>query len=231
MFEDMLIFRLTGKYKLLIQESALIADAFRASLLRLCEMADVRPEPIIGETNNPHLGLLPLPFVGPNGNGHVYGLAVAIPKGLSVESKTECLNIVRQVDKIHYRNEFFDVSVVNDAYPALTLRENTWRFASRHWATVTPMEVRWGGGNEEFIRQEVERLGLPSIESINVTQYELFHGSRRAKDFVSRNSVKQGRQAGFMTHAEITFSEPVVGPIALGRGRNFGLGLFKPIRA
>jgi len=100
----------------------------------------------------------------------------------------------------------------------------------RRWQSVTPFGLprhpkaragRLVEGPVEQIQSELTRRGYPAPEHI-----ELVRGPwleyRRTRVRVSR------LRAAHVVGAEIVFSEPVRGPLAIGALSHFGLGLFQP---
>ena len=103
---------------------------------------------------------------------------------------------------------------------------------SRRWQSVTPYLHPWhckrGFGVEDQIRRELVKRGLPEPLEIQFdANLQVAGHTRRPMHFHrfrSKRGVRQpDRQGRFV---EMTFAEPVKGPIALGFGCHFGLGLF-----
>jgi CRISPR-associated protein Csb2 len=118
--------------------------------------------------------------------------------------------------------------------------------ASRVWRSTTPYlhpwflskaELRTGSatraGVEEQIRKEWHRRAAqaPAIERIEFREYiEVVEGGRRLRPlhfhrFRRKRGLNQPDTLG--RFVELRFAEPVRGPVALGFGCHFGLGLFE----
>jgi CRISPR-associated protein Csb2 len=112
---------------------------------------------------------------------------------------------------------------------------------SRTWRSVTPYLHPWyrkkGFMHEDQLRRECRERGLPepnaeSIESIEDGGRMLrpvhFHRFRRSRSRGVRRQRQPDTQGSFW---ELTFPEPVAGPIALGFGCHHGLGIFRAVGA
>ncbi len=111
-----------------------------------------------------------------------------------------------------------------------------WRYLkpSRTWASLTPIALdrypKAAGDLENIIAEACIRIGLPRPEKIVAGSHSAVTGSVSACR--SRRSPAwtgwqlPGALAGRrLTHAVISFAEPVGGPVILGAGRFAGLGL------
>lgn len=97
------------------------------------------------------------------------------------------------------------------------------------WHTVTPYalprhqdrRLSWPAQVEASLREEAHLRGLPAVESVRVLQgpWLEFARGRAAQGW------RDGRRAAGV---EVTFSQPVSGPLSLGALSHFGLGLFIP---
>ena len=102
------------------------------------------------------------------------------------------------------------------------------------WSSVTPFVLirhpKWRGGRlvdgpEDQLRLELKRRGLPAPESVERLQDSTLRG--RSIPWLSyRRWRGRGAEAGGAYGFRIRFTQPVPGPVALGYGCHFGLGLF-----
>lgn len=69
--------------------------------------------------------------------------------------------------------------------------------------------------------------GVPEPVGCRVSTVPLVPGSQRIS---AQESSRKGQLRGPRSFLELRFAEPVRGPIVLGRGRGFGLGLFAPVQ-
>ena len=112
----------------------------------------------------------------------------------------------------------------------------------RCWCTVTPMALpvaRPHGRKEGTERTDIERSAAAAVAqalrhagitfkpaSIRVQREPLDAKGARAGNFSHRTRFASDR----LWHVEITFAEPIAGPLLAGDGRYLGLGLMKPIK-
>lgn len=102
------------------------------------------------------------------------------------------------------------------------------------WETVTPYLHPWHlkkrFGCEDQIRRECDKRGLPDIVELTKLTHVNVRGLPREPRHFRRYRERKGlvqpdRHGSFW---RIHFAEEVEGPIALGFGCHFGLGMFKP---
>jgi len=106
--------------------------------------------------------------------------------------------------------------------------------ASTQWQSATPYLHPWhrkkGFGVEEQIVRECRQRGLPvPIALTCLPSIEVGNQERRPVQFHrlrGRRGLHQPDRLG--SFWQLTFAEPVAGPLALGFGCHFGLGLFVP---
>jgi len=105
---------------------------------------------------------------------------------------------------------------------------------ARTWVSVTPYLRPWFAkprfGTEEQIRRECEERRLPMPETVRVLPSIRVGGRERRPvhfhRFRSKAGLRQPDSHGSMV--ELVFAEPVTGPLALGFGCHYGLGMFAP---
>lgn len=111
------------------------------------------------------------------------------------------------------------------------------------FATVTPMVLdrhlkEKGEAREREIADQIaaacRNTGLPEPESVVVDKHSAVVGAPSAypsgkSPHWLRWRLPPSLGSRQLTHAVIQFAEPVVGPVILGAGRFFGLGLCRPI--
>lgn len=113
--------------------------------------------------------------------------------------------------------------------------------ARRIWSTVTPIALdRHTKSTDlrqeaaEIIAESCTRVGLPPADVVHVHKHAAIAGSPSARPpggaphwtGWARPGSLGNRQ---LTHATLRFKDPVAGPIILGAGRFFGLGLCLPV--
>lgn len=124
------------------------------------------------------------------------------------------------------------------------LRPATWCRPSRRWATATPIALDRHPGDlhdpdpgrrrrafdeaTESVAESVVRIGLPRPAEIDVVRSCVLSGTAKPRTF-PRFPASSDRPQRMLVHARLTFAEPVGGPLLLGAGRFFGLGLCRPV--
>ena len=102
---------------------------------------------------------------------------------------------------------------------------NTLLAVAVEWITVTPYYRPWyakrGFSQDDMIRRECAGRGLPTPLVV-----ELLAGGAPPPRWRWRRSAPPGNARG--TAWRLVFGAPVRGPLALGYGCHFGLGLFGP---
>ena len=71
-------------------------------------------------------------------------------------------------------------------------------------------------------------MGLPPPAEIGVSRYSAFFGAEPCEKFVTLRRAGDRPRLG--THITLAFDRPVEGPVLIGAGRYFGLGLLRPLR-
>ena len=204
-----------------------LGKAFRRAVMSV--MGDDAPAAVHGHDTSRHVAWLPLPDVGhPHAKGLVKGIAVAIPQGIPPEDRLKILASLHHLREVRLPDG--RVAQLTPLPPGLkaplTLRHNTWSAASRTWSSVTPVVLDrppkklLGAKLAEAVAVSLTNAGYPKPFNIEVSKYSCFQGAPRAFDV----PTKMPR-----FHATVWFDEPVTGPVIIGRLRNFGIGLFRPI--
>lgn len=104
----------------------------------------------------------------------------------------------------------------------------------RDFESVTPYLHPWyvkkGFSIEDQIRRECRERGLPDVVMLERSATIMVNGRERRSTHFHRFRGKRGlRQPDTRgSFWRITFGKPVQGPVALGFGCHFGLGLFRP---
>jgi CRISPR-associated protein Csb2 len=118
--------------------------------------------------------------------------------------------------------------------------------AARRWQSVTPVALPPGrrrGRLKGSERAEDEQRAAAAVATalrhaghawrgvdIRVQAEPFFAKGARAEAFEPADADMRGRFAGRLSHVEVTFPEPVAGPLVIGDGRFLGLGLMAPVR-
>ncbi len=133
--------------------------------------------------------------------------------------------------------------VVWSAPPLTNLRVSTWCRPSRLWLSATPVALDRNPGNlysadpgaaraayesaGEIIATSCEHIGLPKPDRVEVLPSVTMPGVAKARAFPPFPAdARKPRRV--KVHAVLEFAQPVAGPVLIGAGRYYGLGLFRP---
>lgn len=207
----------------------------------------------------PHLAFLPLPYVGSEyADGRLLGIALSVPRTLSEGVRQTLYQAIGKWEKrtsaasYPLKLTFGQKGVLRMARlrsPAVlaALRAQIWQRPSRRWVSATPIALPKHPGHlskgsaasraeawhraEAIIAAACEHVGLPEPTTVEVSVSPYLAGVRSAHRFPafvqSGPSGKPFRRQ--LVHASVTFENPVAGPLMLGAGRFFGLGLMRPM--
>lgn len=206
-----------------------------------------------------HLALVPLPFVGHrHASGSILGVALVLPREASEAERAAVYRALarwedtqRQEDEDTPRLSLtlgragvLELERVEWGSVQASLRAGTWCRASKSWLSTTPMALDRFPGDlfardprklepalveaADTVRRACERIGLPTPEHVEILPAAPWAGAAKARHYPP--FPEQGsKQRRMLTHVRIDFAEPVRGPVLLGAGRYFGLGLFRPL--
>ena len=244
--DDLIVFRRVEGPTLGLESTLQVTAALRGAVMQACPVQPV-PEWMGGHKSDgtpsetPHLAFLPLPHVGrDHADGHLLGVAVAVPRQVSSADAGRCLDGILGRDEqnpLELQLGRLGVWVLESEdreNPPVALKPAVWTSPAMRWASVTPIvfdrhpkgEDKWQQA-EETIAVACERIGLPRPRDVILMPVSCFQGAPHGRRF----PYVQRKGAGgnlHLTHAVITFEEPVRGPVLLGAGRYRGYGLCRP---
>lgn len=233
-----------------------LARATRAAILAAYGAAgspDEAPSLLTARGSDPHAAFVPLPFVGdPHADGRIIGIAILLPhprrapdvliQRRAIERGIRSLltsppgTEPRTVGAPGIGNVLFGGTPTTTRTPPLTLQPERWRRASRIWSSVTPVvhsRYRPNSRPESLLEQvtaDCRDVGLPEPVRVEVLRSSRFHGAPLGVSRAQLPEAWKGPLRGPTNHLEVTFAEPVAGPVLLGKARHFGLGLCLPVR-
>ena len=206
----------------------------------------------------PHLAFLSMPFVGtPYADGRVMGVVLSIPDSVSEAGRQAIYRAVgtwersdedrRPPLQLADGRVMLRLKRLQETPEAQTLQRHVWSCEAQRWISATPIALprhpgRLSGGTiaarakawrsaEEAVVVSCEHVGLPAPVNMHLSLSPLIRGARHVRDCPPFQ--RRGRQGGWirrqLVHADLTFAEPIHGPLILGAGRFAGLGLMRPI--
>lgn len=200
-------------------------------------------------TFKPHAAFFPLPFTGAKfADGHVMGLAMAIPRDLGINGENRETALRRVIGPLLFRETGeekvislwrggawrWEVEREKREYPPVTLRATTWIGPAYEWASVTPVVLHHypkpnrGNDVERILIQAFESAGLPSPAVMRVQQVSVFEGAGHARAMPEFTEGGE-KMCRYQVHIVVKFPVPVEGPVLVGRGRFRGYGLLRPL--
>ncbi len=209
--------------------------------------------------NRPHLAYVPLPNVGhERSDGALLGVALVFPRDATAEEKREVYKAFATWEERHGEGDDEErcvpihmgkagelwVARLEEEAVQSTLRAETWCAEARAWASATPLALDRNPGDlsaddpkkeaaayaeaEASVALSCERIGLPKPARVTVVPAAPLVGGDKARQFGPFSTGTPPKQR-VLVHATLVFDVPVRGPILLGAGRYFGLGLFRPV--
>jgi CRISPR-associated protein Csb2 len=208
-----------------------------------------------GPTQQPHIAFVPLPFVGrEHADGALMGCALVLPRQLSRRDRELLLRLVGKWEK-ERGNDRDDLMLAGGTLPPFHVRRVNvsakaaldpmrWSRPSARFITATPIALDKHPGNLRSNKDGTARkaaleaqrsisdaclyvVGLRPL-SVEVSLAPLLAGTQHVREFPPWPG-RPGRIPRVRVHADIQFAAPVGGPLLLGAGRYFGLGLCLPV--
>jgi CRISPR-associated protein Csb2 len=239
-WEQMIALRRVAGQALDLAYSVPITEAVRYAITR--HLPDGAPSLLTGHDadgstlRGRHLALVPLSRVGDTyADGEVMGVGLLLPHGVSdsdygalIGGLGRWLAAGGQVEIGRIR---WTMEVANDDH-RLSLRETRYRRPSASWASVTPVvfdrHPRRNLQVTDVVRAMCDDVGLPEPKHVEATPAGSWTGTidSRRHHLGKRDYLRKA----LISHVRLEWSQEVPGPIVLGRGRYFGLGVLLPWR-
>lgn len=222
--------RITG-FSLSLQHTVLLTKALRRAVL--ARAGDDAPAILHGHGRSPHAAFLALPNVGhSHSTGEVLGLGVAIPSDATPDEVSTISAAVMGVKSlvIHESIAPWGLSSFDPDQGPRTTQPERWIGPSAYWRSATPIVLdrhprrSRDQSLEDMVRVSFANALLPTPTELRVSRYPFLSGGIAAP--MHRG---HGAPEGLGVHVEVRFAERVRGPVLVGRGRYFGLGLFAPL--
>ncbi|HMN44171.1 MAG TPA: type I-U CRISPR-associated protein Csb2 [Povalibacter sp.] len=256
---DWVIFERVGGSRPLASRTTDLARALRASLIEMHGRQDlpatISGHAENGPTRAPHVAFVPLPFVGhEHADGALMGCALVLPHALSACDRDALLRLVAKWEKAR-ADDRGDLTLAGGTLPPFRVRRvdvsaklaldpQRWSQPAMRFITATPIALDRNpgnlrsnqGGTARKAALEAQRsisdacqnvVGVRPV-SVEVSLAPLLPGAQHVRDFRPWPG-QPGRTPRVRVHADIRFDAPVRGPLLLGAGRYFGLGLCLPV--
>ncbi len=179
-------------------------------------------------STRPHVAFAALPNVGHEySDGRLMGLAVILPAAIGRADRRTALRACASIESIHIGEKAGDweVEVAGFDVKQATLKPETWTRSARRWQTVTPILLdrypKKHLGEEELLVTACARAGLPVPTKCEYGPHSSLSGVAPVAAFAPER---------WAVHATLEFPVPVKGPVLVGAGRFFGMGLMKPVK-
>lgn len=202
----------------------------------------------------PHLAFVACPDVGhPHADGGVLGCAIVLPFDLPAGDRRALMRLIAAWEQARGTDGIMELG--GEALPPVRLERvdlserqalQPWRWcrASTRFVTATPIALDRHPGNlrsnqdgtahkaaieaQRCIADACERIGLPRPTAVEISLAPFLEGAQPVREFRTWPG-KPGRPGRARVHARIDFDRDVRGPVLLGAGRFFGLGLCLPV--
>ena len=250
-FGEMIMFRKLNGSPERIESLLTVTSALRDALMA---RSPQQPAPgyISGHGDTPHIACVALPFVNHRySDGSLKGVAIILPRDLAEADQLVIFGALNGFEELNSKQGMhWQIRRCVDDAETTTLSEYTWTRKARVWASVSPMlldrfpklinqsgkesianapEYKPGDSPEEIVADACERIGLPRPKAIRLHKNSLVLGVAPSTRFHLRRRKDEAPRPA--SHVILEFSEPVQGPVLIGAGRYFGLGLFLPLHA
>lgn len=257
--DDWVLLERVGGSRPVASRATDLARALRGALIELHGNQDLPAtlsgHAECGPTEQPHVAFVPLPFVGnEHADGALMGIALVLPRALPKSDRELLLRLVAKWEK-ERANQQGNLTLASGTLPPVIIRRvdmsaktaldpKRWCRPSKRFVTATPIALDKHPGklrsNQDGTARKAALEAQQNISdaclrvvgarpfSVEVSLTPLLTGAQHVRDFLPWPG-RPGRTPRVRVHADIRFEAPVTGPLLLGAGRYFGLGLCLPV--
>ncbi len=257
---DWILFERVGGVRLIVSRSTDLTRSIRAALFEVQGNQDlpstISGHTDNAPANHPHVAFVSLPFVGHDySDGAIMGVAIVTPRDLPISDREQLFRLVAKWET-ERSNDRGVLTLAGGALPPFLVRRvdvsakvaldvNRWCGSATRFITATPIALDRNPGNlrsnlngtshraaleaQTIISDACLRVVGVRPYSVEVSLAPLLQGSQHVSAFLPWPG-KPGRTARVRVHADIRFDLPVKGPLLIGAGRYFGLGLCLPVK-
>lgn len=214
--------------------------ALRRALL--AQLGSSAPDAIHGHSPaaiHPHAAFVALPDAGhPFADGHLLGLGLWVPSSLSryAPEGLALAAAIARLCSIRVDGQSIPLQLIRatDTVPH-GLTPSRWRgpkSGTTDWESLTPVVFERHfppsrGGILRAVRLMADHAGLPPVVKATIITHTA-SGVNPASQYLTRS---MDTAHPLIAHLALSFDQPVLGPVLLGRQRSFGLGLFHPAQS
>ncbi len=256
---DWVIYERVGGARLVASRATDLARALRGALIEVHDNQDLPPtlsgHAASGPAEQPHVAFVPLPFVGhDHADGALMGCALVLPRELARSDRELLFRLVAKWEKDR-SDQRGNLTLAGGTLPPFIVRRvdvsakvaldpMRWCRVSRRFITATPIALDKNPGKLRSNQHGTARKAALEAQqvisdaclrvvgvrpcSVEVSLAPLLPGAQHVRDSLPWPG-RPGRTPRVRVHADIRFDVPVRGPLLLGAGRYFGLGLCQPV--
>jgi CRISPR-associated protein Csb2 len=160
--------------------------------------------------------------------GRIHGAAIWLPPDATRHERAGIRTAVLAIRRLWLADRFDVTVTLHDGEERpWTANPARWVGPSRRWTSVTPVvQERHGPVTDDEVARWFIHAGHPVPSRFAVSRRPDLLGAIDLPPHVVRG--RYGRSP--YTHLTVEFDRPVSGPLAVGRGRSFGLGFLAPAR-
>lgn len=236
-WSEMIVFRRAHGYAFTSEATLTVTDMLRQALMSQAGRNGKIPDILQGHEGARHCAFVALPFVGRDyADGHLLGCAILLPRGCDSGEAAEARKTAAGLEEIDFKRPALDkwrVEIAEGPGLPQTLQRATWAGSStgsKTWSSVTPLLLDSFPKKrlpvEEIVARSCERAGLPRPVDVQHGPWSCVKGVPPVPAFRLLRSKEDRPRWG--VHVTLTFDANVGGPMVLGAGRYFGLGLMRP---
>ncbi|MEE9586831.1 MAG: type I-U CRISPR-associated protein Csb2 [Hyphomicrobiaceae bacterium] len=212
-----------------------LAEALRHAITR--HIPDGEPDTLSGHADDgdrlasDHMAIIPMPWVDSEyANGKLFGAALVLPAGVSdadyqalITALSQWLSSGGVVDVGPVR---WTMGIAQGSRP-YSLQESRYQRMAPTWATITPVvfyrHPRRNLTLHDVVSRMCQDVGLPAPKKVEAMSHGPVQGAAE-----SRRHSLGGRtylRNRYTSHLRLEWNRLVPGPVLLGRGQYFGLGV------
>ena len=191
-------------------------------------------------TQKPHMAIVPMANVGWRwSDGALMGLALILPRKVETPERRQArqatTRFLQSGGNLSIGGAQFTLSRVEQ--PAKSLTPQRYTEQANVWESATPVVLdhhpKRNKSPASIVADACEKVGLPRPSHAHTSRHSSVRGAPPAYVKKDQSRGWHHPKPGFLDnkyvcHATIEFEQKVLGPVVLGAGRYYGLGLFLP---